>query len=452
MAEVPQSTRQAAAPPVSRPMLTRDIFAIAGPAMLANLTTPLLGVVATAAIGRLGDATLLGGVAMASVVFDCLFWLFAFLRMGTIAFTAQAMGARQVDEYPLILMRGFMIAGAVGVLLMVLQRPLATALFGLMGGSEGVTSAAKTYFAIRIFAAPMTLANYVVLGWLIGQARAKMALALQVVINVVNIAATVLLVLVADWGIAGAATAAVIAETVGIILGVVLARDLSGGRLRASRTALFDRAKLTRMMAVNRDIMIRTAALIAAFMFFVAQGAREGDITLAANAVLNNFLLISAFFLDGLANAAEQLCGRAYGARDRVGFSSATRLSIAWGFAFAAAVSAIYALFGPLLIDVMTASVDVRRIARDYLWLVAFAPLLGVFAFAYDGVFIGATWARDMRNLMILAFVIYIAAWVLLRPFGNAGLWGALLVHYAARGGLQALRYPSLLRASFDRA
>jgi MATE family multidrug resistance protein len=441
--------RHSNTPSPPRPTRTSDVFAIAGPAMLANLTTPLLGVVSTAAIGRLGDATLLGGVAMAAVIFDCLFWLFSFLRMGTIAFTAQAMGARRPEEYPLILLRGFMIAGFVGLLLIVLQVPLGAALFGLMGGSEGVTSAAKTYFVIRIFAAPVTLANYVVLGWLVGQARARLALGLQIAINVVNMAATVLLVLVAGWGIAGAATAAVIAETVGIMLGVVLARDICGGGLRANRAALFDRKSLTHMMAVNRDILIRTAALITAFMFFVAQGARAGDLTLAANAVLNNFLLISAFFLDGLANAAEQLCGRAYGARDRVGFSSATRLSIAWGFAFAIGVSLVYVLFGPHLIDVMTASEDVRHLARDYLWLVAFAPLLGVFAFAYDGVFIGATWARDMRNLMILSLIIYLAAWALLRPFGNAGLWGALLVHYAARGGLQALRYPALVRRTF---
>ena len=216
-------------PSTPRPTLTSDVFAIAGPAMLANLTTPLLGVVSTAAIGRLGDATLLGGVAMAAVIFDCLFWLFSFLRMGTIAFTAQAMGARRHEEYPLILLRGFMIAGLVGLLLVVLQVPLGAALFGLMGGSEGVTSAAKSYFAIRIFAAPVTLANYVVLGWLIGQARARLALGLQIAINVVSMTATVLLVLVFNWGIAGAATAAVIAETVGIVLGVILARDICGG-------------------------------------------------------------------------------------------------------------------------------------------------------------------------------------------------------------------------------
>jgi MATE family multidrug resistance protein len=437
--------------PVSEPTRTRDVFAIAGPAMLANLTTPMLGVVATAAIGRVGDATLLGGVALSAVIFDCLFWLFGFLRMGTVAFSAQALGARQADEFPLILLRGFILAGVIGALLIALQVPLASLLLRLMGGSEGVTDAARAYFAVRIWAAPLTLANYVVLGWLVGRARAKLALALQIAINIVNMAMTVLLVLGADWGIAGAAAAAVIAEAAGVVLGVVVAQRLSGDLLKVNRAALFDTAKLKFMMAVNRDILIRTAALIGALTFFTAQGARAGDVTLAANAVLNNFLLIGAFFLDGLANAAQQLCGRAYGARDRTGFTSATRLTLAWGLGFAVVVSVIYALFGGLLIDVMTTSAEVRRIAREFLWLAAIAPVLGVFAFTYDGIFIGATWTRDMRNLMILSLLIYLAAWALLRPFGNTGLWGALLVLYAARGGLQALRYPSLLRASFDR-
>jgi MATE family multidrug resistance protein len=261
--------------------------------------------------------------------------------------------------------------------------------------------------------------------------------------------ATVLLVLVFDIGIAGAAIAAVIAEGAGLLLGIFVAQHLSRGQSALSRATLFDRTKLMRMLAVNRDIMIRTASLIAAFLFFTAQGARAGDVTLAANAVLNNFLMISGFFLDGLANAAEQLCGRAYGERNKDAFAGAVKLVVIWGFGFALAVAACFLLFGPALIDIMTASVDVRRIARDYLPFVIFAPLLGVFAFAYDGIYIGATWARDMRNLMLLSLLIFLGAWFSLRSFGNAGLWGAFLVHYAARGGLQALRYPALLRKSF---
>ncbi|HEY9452473.1 MAG TPA: MATE family efflux transporter [Bradyrhizobium sp.] len=436
-------------PTASSKVTTARVFAIAGPAMVANLTTPLIGIVSTTAIGRLGDATLLGGVAMASVLFDCMFWLFGFLRMSTVAFTAQSLGAGETNELRAILMRGLIVAAVVGAALIALQIPLVTILLDAMGGSEGVTHAARTYFTIRIWSAPFALGNYVVLGWLIGQARAKLALGTQISINLINMTATVLLVLVFDFGIAGAAIAALIAEAAGLLLGLLIARHLSKGQFAASRALLFDRAKLMRMLAVNRDIMIRTASLIAAFLFFTAQGARAGDTTLAANAVLNNFLLISAFFLDGLANAAEQLCGRAYGARDKHAFAGAVRLVVMWGFGFALAVAACFLLFGPSLIDVMTASADIRRIARDYLPFVIFAPLLGVFAFAFDGVYIGATWARDMRNLMLASLVIFLAAWFALRSFGNAGLWGALLVHYAARGGLEALRYPALLRKSF---
>jgi MATE family multidrug resistance protein len=417
--------------------------------MVANLTTPLIGVVSTIAIGRLGDATLLGGVAITSVVFDCLFWLFSFLRTSTVAFTAQALGAGETQEIRALLVRGLVIAALVGLSLIILQVPLGLILLDAMGGSEGVTKAARAYFAIRIWSAPIVLANFVVLGWLIGQARAGLALAIQIVINFINMAATVALVIGLGAGIEGAAVAAVVAEAAGLVLGVVVARSITHRPLDVPRAVLLDRAKLWRMLAVNRDIMIRTAALIGALLFFTAQGARAGDVVLAANAVLNNFLLISAFFLDGLANAAQQLCGQAYGARDRIAFSDAVRLVLSWGFGFAVVVALVFALFGPSLIHTMTASGNVQQIAQDYLWFVVASPLLAVFAFGYDGIFIGATWAREMRNLMILSLLCFLATWFALRGLGNTGLWIAMLVLYASRGGLQALRYPVNLRASF---
>jgi len=438
--------------PFSTRVTTAQVFAIAGPAMIANLTTPLIGIVSTTAIGRLGDATLLGGVAMASVIFDCMFWLFAFLRMGTVAFTAQSLGAGEADELRAHLARGLVVAAMIGAALILLQVPTAVVVLDAMGGSDGVTHAAKTYFAIRIWSAPLALGNYVVLGWLIGQARAMLALSIQVAINLINMAVTVLLVLVLNLGIAGAASAAVVAEGAGLLLGLVIAWHLMQRQLTVPNAVLFDRTRLMRMLAVNRDIMIRTAALISAFLFFTAQGARAGDITLAANAVLNNFLLVSAFFLDGLANAAEQLCGRAFGARDRAAFSGATRLVVAWGFGFALAVALVFTLFGTRFIDIMTSNADVRLLARDFLIFVIVSPLLAVFAFTFDGVYIGATWARDMRNLMLASLAIFFSAWLALRSFGNAGLWGALLAHYAARGGLEAARYPALLKASFRKS
>jgi len=427
----------------------RQVFALALPAMLANITTPLVGVVATAAIGRLGDAAALGGVAMASLVFDCLFWLCGFLRMGTVALTAQAFGAGDTTEQRAVLGRALLIAVVIGAALLAIQIPLAAGVLWLMGGSAAVNDAAGLYFAIRLWSAPFALGNYVMLGWLVGLNHPRRALGVQMVVNIVDILLTVLFVLVLDGGVAGAAFAAVIAEGSGLAVGLALAWSVLGGRLGMPRHALFDRAKLTRMLSVNRDMFIRTAALVTAFLFFSAQGARAGDVTLAANAVLHNFTLIGAFFLDGMANAAEQLCGRAYGARNRLAFSRAVKRVIGWSLAFGLATSTAFALGGPLLIDAMTASADVRETARVFLWLAILTPVCGAPAFAYDGIYIGVTWARDMRNLMILALALYFAIWGLTQPLGNTGLWLALLTFYLARGALQAARYPVLARRTF---
>ncbi|OJY42275.1 MAG: MATE family efflux transporter [Rhizobiales bacterium 64-17] len=427
----------------------RQVFAIALPAMLANITTPLVGVVATAAIGRLGDAAALGGVAMASLVFDCLFWLCGFLRMGTVALTAQALGAGDRTEQRAVLGRALLIAIVIGAVLLAVQIPLAAGILWLMGGSVAVNDAAGLYFAIRLWSAPFALGNYVMLGWLVGLNHPRLALAVQIVVNVVDILLTVLFVLVLDGGVAGAAWAAVIAEGSGLAAGLALAWHVLGHRLDMPRHALFNRAKLVRMLAVNRDIFIRTAALVAAFLFFSAQGARAGDVTLAANAVLHNFTLIGAFFLDGMANAAEQLCGRAYGARDRSAFSRAVKLIVGWSLVFGLATSIAFALGGPFLIDAMTASADVRDTARLFLWLAMLTPVCGALTFAYDGIYIGVTWVRDMRNLMIVALTIYFAVWRLTQPLGNAGLWLALVTFYLVRGVLQAARYPTLARRTF---
>jgi multidrug resistance protein, MATE family len=425
------------------------VFAIAAPTMVANLTTPLLGIVGTAVIGRLGEAHLIGAVAMSALVFDLIFWIFGFLRMGTVALTAQALGAGDAVEQRAVFMRALLVAVLIGLALIILQRPLATAIYAAMGGSEAVTVAAKAYFFVRIWSAPFALGGYVVLGWLVGLARTGIALALQIAINLVNIALTALLVLVFDFGIAGAALGAVVAETAGFAAGLAAVAYVGRDEGGFAASGIFNRDRLVRLFAINRDIMIRTAALITAFFFFTAQGARAGDTLLAANAVLHNFTLIGSFFLDGFATAAEQLCGRSVGARDRAAFERAVRLVIAWGFAFGLATTALFLVAGGSLIDLMTTSHEVREAARQFLILAALAPAAGVLAYACDGIFIGATWARDMRNLMLVALAIYFATWWALRPLGNTGLWLALLAFLLARGLLQFARYGRLLRTTF---
>jgi MATE family multidrug resistance protein len=425
------------------------VFAIAGPAMLANLTTPLLGIVGTAVIGRLGEAHLLGAVAMSALVFDCIFWVFGFLRMGTVALTAQALGAGDTTEQRAVLARALLIAAVIGLALIALQVPLAVVIYRLMGGSAAVTEAAQSYFTIRIWSAPFTLASYAVLGWLVGLARTGTALVLQIAVNLINMAATTWLVLYAGWGVNGAALGSVIAEIAGFVASLAVAFVLLRGKAGFGWAHVLDRNKLIRMLAVNRDIMIRTMALIAAFAFFTAQGARSGDTLLAANAVLHNFTLIGSFFLDGFATAAQQLCGQATGARDRLAFSRAVQLILAWGTGFGVATTLLFLAAGDPLIDAMTSSPEVREAARHFMLFAALAPAAGVLAYAYDGIFIGATWARDMRNLMVVALAIYFGAWWALSALGNAGLWWALLIFLLARGVLQGARYPALVRATF---
>ncbi len=425
------------------------VLAIALPMTLANMTTPLLGVVGTAVIGQLAQAHLLGAVAISGVVFDSIFWLFGFLRMGTVALTAQALGARDLKEEQATLARALLLAALLGLALIVLQVPLAVTAYQLMGASPEVTRAAEVYFYVRIWSAPFTLGNYVVLGWLVGLARAGTALSLQIAVNLINGVATAALVLWLDMGVAGAALATVIAEASGLVAGLAIALALMGGRLAVAAADVLDRAKILRMLVVNRDIMIRTAALIFAFGFFAAQGARAGDTVLAANAVLHNLVLVGAYFLDGFASAAEQLCGRSVGARDRRGFLAATRLVIIWGFGFGIATTLLLLGIGPWLIGLMTRSPEVRAVAEQFLIYAALAPVIGVFAYAYDGIYIGATWTRDMRNLMVAALAIYLAAWWLTLPLGNAGLWTAILMFLVARGILQFARYAPLVRATF---
>ncbi|HKS60572.1 MAG TPA: MATE family efflux transporter [Xanthobacteraceae bacterium] len=426
------------------------VLAIAIPMTLSSATTPLLGVVATGVIGRLGEAHLLGAVAMSSVVFDCLFWLFAFLRMGTVALTAQALGGGDVAEERATLFRALLGAAGIGAALIALQVPLANGVYRMMGASAEVTRAGETYFAIRIWSAPFALANYVLLGWFVGLARANVALALQVLINLINAVAIAALVLIFDFGVAGAALAAVIAEAIGTVAGLIVALRVVGAR--TTWTRLLDRDRFVRLFVINRDIMIRTAALITAWLFFAAQGARAGDVVLAANSVLHNLVLLGAFFLDGFASAAEQLCGRAVGARDAPAFSRSVKLSLGWGFGFGVAATLALIVGGPFLIDLMTASPDVRTAARAYLIYAALASVIGTFAFTYDGIYIGATWTRDMRNLMIVTIVLYFVAWWITLPLGNTGLWLSILTFLGVRGALQAARYPALARATFRSA
>ena len=435
-------------PPSHEQITHRTVLAIALPIMLSNVSTPLLGAVDTAVVGQIPDPAYIGAVAVGSLIFTFLFWAFGFLRMGTTGLTAQALGAQKPDEIVATLGRALLVAAGAGSTLVLLQWPIREAAFALLDASPGVEQLGRDYYDIRIWAAPATLANYALLGWFIGRGRTDIALVLQLVLNLSNIALDLWFVLGLGWDVRGVAAGTVLAEwfaaSVGLGIALRHARFLGAAW---SWPRLLDPVQLRRTVVVNSDIMVRSLALIFVFVWFMAQGAAQGDVRLAANAVLMQFISISAYFLDGLAFAAEALVGRAVGAMRRGAFAAAARLTSIWAGAVAAAISVLLLLFGPMLIDLLSVDVAVRAAARIYLpWAVG-APLLGVWAFQLDGIFIGATRTADMRNAMLTSAAIFLLAWWLLLPWENHGLWAALYVNYLARTVTLLRYYPALLRS-----
>ncbi len=433
---------------IPEPLTHRAILAIALPVMISNVSTPLIGVVDTGVVGQIPDPVYIGAVALGSLVFTFLFWAFGFLRMGTTGLTAQALGAGDTDELVAGLGRALMIAISAGVGLVLLQWPIGEAAFVLLDGSPRVEQLARDYFDIRIWSAPAAFANFALLGWFIGLGRTDIGLVLQLVLNLTNMSLDALFVLGFGWDVTGVALGTLLAEVVAAAIGLaVAARHLRrfGGSWRMDR--LLVPARLRRTIAVNGDIMIRSLALVFVFAWFMAEGARQGNVILAANAVLMHFISVAAYFLDGLAFAAEALVGRAVGASHRAGLRAAARMTTLWSAGVAVAISLVLTLLGTLFIDTLTVDAASRAAARTYLPWAAAAPLLGVWAFQLDGIFIGATRSVDMRNAMLTSLAIFLAAWWLLTPYDNHGLWAALYVHYVARIGTLSYYYPRLVRS-----
>lgn len=413
----------------------RGILAIAVPMTLAFLTTPLVGVVNLGVIGQLGDAAMVGGVSIGALVFDIVFVTFNFLRTGTTGLVAQAYGAGDRREVAATFVRALILAISIGIVVLVLEGPLLWASLAAIGGSEAVQTATAHYWHVRVLAMPFALTNYVVLGWLIGRGHAGYGLFLQVVLNGLNMALSYLLVHEYGLGVAGVGWASATAETVTALVGGVVVLALMGEQRRLTRALILDGSAFRRMVAVNRDIMIRSFALLFAFGFFTARSAAAGDVILAANEILMNLIMLGAFFLDGMAAAAEQFAGRALGARYRPAFARALKLTVWWGFGIACFVSLVLWFGGTAIIDWMTTNDAVRAAGKNYLIYAALVPIAGTLAYQMDGIFIGATWSVDMRNMMLLSVAVYLIVWWLLTPpLGIDGLWIALLVFVAVRG------------------
>lgn len=437
--------------PAMAPITHRRVWRIAGPIILSNLTVPLLGAVDTAVVGHMPEAYYLGAVAIGAMVFNFLYWAFGFLRMGTTGLTAQAYGAGDGDEVHASLARAVLIGLSIGAAIAMLQGPIMLLAFHLLEASSEVETLARDYVVIRIWGAPAALAGFALLGWFIGIQNTRAALMVQIVMNGLNIILDLLFVLGFGWGVAGVAAATLIAEWLGLGFGCWLAwHNLAGVGGRFRRAAILQMARLRRLFAVNFDIFLRSLCLIFASAYFTAQGAAQGDVVLAANAVLLNFIHFLAFGLDGFAFAAEALIGGAIGARDRAMLRRAVRMTSIWAGICALAYLAVYAAAYPLLIGVLTSVPDVVAATSAYLPWVLVAPLVAVWSYQLDGIFIGATRTADMRNGMAISLVLFLVAVHLLQPlWGNHGLWLAMTIMWVARAVTLAVRYPALVRASF---
>ena len=414
----------------------KRVLTLALPVVLANLTQPILGAVDTAVAGHLGSAANLGGVALGGLFFNFVFWGFGFLRMGTTGLVAQAYGA---DDQPALranIARALLLAFAIGALILTLQTPLIQHALELIGASDTVRRNARLYCHARIGSAPFALANYVVLGYLLGMQRVRVALLLQVLINAVNVLAVFAYVYGFGWGIAGIGAATATADTVGFLFGALVLWQLRPRALAPlTWKILAEPVALRRLIAINRDIFLRTLCLLGAMAWFAHVGARQSDTILAANALLLNFQAFMAYGLDGFAHAAEALVGAAIGSRDRNALRQAIRINLLWATLGALGFSLAYWGAGGWIIDRLTNQTTVRAAARAFLPWVAMLPLVSVWGFLLDGVFIGATRTRELMQAMAVSLALFlVACGALVGLFGNHGLWLALLIFMAVRG------------------
>jgi multidrug resistance protein, MATE family len=416
--------------------------------MLSNVTEPLIGVVNTAVVGRLNEAYYIGAVAVGSLIFSFIFWGFGFLRLSTGGYSAQAVGAGDSEELTAVLLRALVIAGVAGLALIALSPWIERIAFSAMGGSAEVQSFGREYFRIRIWSAPFAFFNFALMGWFIGQGRTRVTLTIQLFLNLMNMALSMLFVLRLGFAVKGVGLAALIAEACAAALGLLI---VHGHVVRPLPWALiWNRAKFLATMKSNGDIMIRTLCLVFAFGWFVSRGARAGDVIVAANAVLLNLFEVAAYLIDGFAYASEALVGQAVGMRDRPRFIKAIKLTTQWAIVLGALCSVVIWIFGPQLIALMTVNPAVQSTAERYLLPASVTPLLGAVCFQFDGIFTGTMATRDMRNMMVLSLTIYLMAWWWLEPrYGNMGLWFALCVFLIARCVTFASAMPKIAATKF---
>lgn len=421
--------------------MNKNILSLAIPNIITNITVPLLGMVDLAIVGRLGSEQYIGAIAIGTMIFNLMYWNFGFLRMGTSGFTAQAYGANNQKEISRILMRACSVALGAAVLLIILQKPIAWLSFKIIDGSDAMEQLAYQYFSIRIWAAPATLGLYSLKGWFIGMQNSKLPMYIAIVINVLNIFFSLFFVIVWKMEIAGVAWGTVCAQYSGLVTAIFFLLFYYRGFCRdICWKEVFDGKEIVRFFKINSDIFLRTLGLIIVFTFIPVEGAKMNDMILAINTLLMQFFTLFSYIMDGFAYAGESLVGRFIGAKDGKSLRLSIKLLFRWGLILSIAFVCIYALFGKYLLLLFTDNQNIIMAAKPYYYWVLIVPIVGFGAFLYDGIYIGATASKEMRNAMFVALILFFGVYYsLCNTLQNNALWIAFIVFLFTRGFMQFL-------------
>ncbi|MBQ9077524.1 MAG: MATE family efflux transporter [Muribaculaceae bacterium] len=416
----------------------KQILALSIPSIITNITTPLLGIVDVAVVGHMGSAVYIAAIAVGGSMFNMLYWLFAFLRMGTSGMTAQACGAGDGRASSLILYRALAVAMAIGAVILVMQSLLCESVLDFMGADTGTRLLASRYFMMCVCGAPAVLGTYALSGWFLGMQDSRSPMWISVAINVANIAISLLLVYVFGMGIEGVATGTFMAQWLGFLLGLLLCRRYC--LLRMPVGEILDWQELKRFFSVNLDIFLRTVCLVAVTVWFTRAGSQQGTVVLAINTLLMQLFMLFSFFMDGFAFAGEALCGKFVGAGNRADLRRCIKCLFSWGAGLALLFTLLYGVGGEWFLRFLSSDVAVTEGAGSYFVWAMLIPVTGFVAFTWDGVYIGATDTRSMLLSMVLATGVYFALYAMLSPsYGNHALWLSFICYLLTRGAVQTV-------------
>ena len=412
----------------------REILALSIPSIIANITTPLLGIVDVAIVGNMGSAVYIAAIAIGSTILNMLYWPFAFLRMGSSGMTAQAFGANDNRQCSLVLYRSLAVALIVGIAIIAMQYAISQCAFYFMGATNDTLLFSKQYFSVCIWGAPAMLSSFALSGWFIGMQNSRATMWISIFINLLNITTSVVLVYIFDWGIIGVATGTLVAQWGGFLLGLLIIKQ----KYRLATVSLTDilhKAELKRFFSINTDIFLRTLCLVAVTMWFTRAGAKQSDVILAVNTLLMQLFMLFSYFMDGFAYAGEAMVGKYIGAKDNLKLKSSINALFQWGLGMALLFTMIYLLGGKSFLSLLSSDSMVINASASYFYWAVAIPFCGFMAFTWDGIFIGATRTRAMLVSMATAMVIFFTIHFALFPLiGNHALWLAFISYLIIRG------------------